>query len=124
MFLDQPLASEADVNMGLKFCHRTCTREPLTDVESQLSTSMGSERGGDDVVFRMTSCKNRFQQASVFYDANTCFRNLALNLEVGWKFTPEGAVVLLPVSRWHDEQADRMICEVVPFCMRPVRKTS
>ena len=36
------------------------------------------ERHKEKVLFRITTCKNRFQDVSKHIDQNTCFRNLAL----------------------------------------------
>jgi hypothetical protein len=36
------------------------------------------ERHKEKVLFRITTCKNRFQEVSKHIDQNTCFRNLAL----------------------------------------------
>jgi hypothetical protein len=67
---------------------------------------------GEETLFRITSCKNRFQEGSKHFDEVTCFRNLSLNLEVGWVFNKWGACVLVPVSRWVDQHPDTLICEV------------
>ena len=52
--------SETDTNFGIELCHKACT-ESRTDVESPLPTSKGpgSEVTVDNVLFRMTSLKNR-----------------------------------------------------------------
>jgi hypothetical protein len=31
---------------------------------------------------------------------------------MGWTFSPEGLVELLPVSRWKDDEADKLVCEI------------
>ena len=36
------------------------------------------ERHKEKVLFRITTCKNRFQDVSKHIDQNTCFRNLAI----------------------------------------------
>jgi len=62
-------------------------------------------------LFRITACKNRFRDGSEHFDEITCFRNISLNLEIGWVFR-ESLCVLLPVSHWQSENANTLICEV------------
>ena len=52
----------------------------------------------DTKMFRMTTCKNRFCDGSKSLNQVTAFRNMMLNLEVGWVFQ-EGMCVMVPVAR-------------------------
>ena len=81
--------------------------DPVRDEEAGLL----SERGEGGVLFRMTACKNRFRDESPYLNPVTNFRNVHLNLQVGWVFE-EGACTLVPVSSWAERDADTLICEV------------
>ena len=81
--------------------------DPVLDEE----TGLLSERGEGAVLFRLTACKNRFQDHSPHLDPVTNFRNVHLNLAVGWVFE-EGVCTLVPVSSWVERDADTLICEV------------
>ena len=76
---------------------------------------VGDEEGSwmeERALFRMTACKNRFRAGSPHLDEKTLFRNMSLNLEVGWVFQGDGSCELVPVSRWKSEGADTLICGV------------
>jgi len=67
---------------------------------------------GGDVIFCMTACKNRFREGSQHIDKNTAFRDLALNLEIGWIYDKAGQCTIVPYSEWERKQASTLICEV------------
>jgi hypothetical protein len=65
-----------------------------------------------EALFRITACKDRFREGSKNVNSVTCFRNISLNLEVGFVFDDlEGEHVLVPLP-WEAHRADTLICEV------------
>ena len=70
------------------------TDDELLRAES--ASALGAEE--DTKMFRMATCKNRFTDESKDLNPVTAFRNIMVNLEVGWAFQ-EGMCVMVPVSR-------------------------
>ena len=70
--------------------------------------------GGSDAVFRVTQVKNRLHAKSNHVDAATGYRDLAFNLEVGWRATPgdPSKVEFVKVADWEEYGVDQMIIEV------------
>eukprot|EP00293_Proteomonas_sulcata_P010092 CAMPEP_0184309366 /NCGR_PEP_ID=MMETSP1049-20130417/17550_1 /TAXON_ID=77928 /ORGANISM="Proteomonas sulcata, Strain CCMP704" /LENGTH=264 /DNA_ID=CAMNT_0026622241 /DNA_START=45 /DNA_END=839 /DNA_ORIENTATION=+ len=63
-------------------------------------------------IFRLVRIKNRFADNSAAYDANLGYRDLSLNLEVGW-ISENGRVSFLPVREWaKTEGTQRHVFEV------------
>jgi hypothetical protein len=74
---------------------------------------MVSDSQLDDQVFRITSVKNRFHQLSNSYDPATGYRDLSLNLEVGWSYDFDSAhPSFLPVYEWNKGVTEQQIIEV------------
>ena len=79
-----------------------------TDVTDSDETRLHQKAA--EALFRITSCKDRFREGSKNVNSVTCFRNISLNLEVGFVFDDlEGEHVLVP---WDAQGADTLICEV------------
>ena len=68
--------------------------------------------------------KNRFHHKSEHYDPATGYRDLSLNLEVGWHYESD-TLTLLPVQEWSkgvteqhiiELQVSKPVCGFVLFC--------
>ncbi|EKX31031.1 hypothetical protein GUITHDRAFT_122765 [Guillardia theta CCMP2712] len=62
-------------------------------------------------LFRIVRVKNRFSDSSRYYEPENAYRNLSINLEVGWVFEEEQCK-FLPVSEWDLKMAETHICEL------------
>ncbi|EKX32373.1 hypothetical protein GUITHDRAFT_121453 [Guillardia theta CCMP2712] len=84
--------------------------------EKQLELMRGEEQeqeegGKSERFFRITQVKNRFHSDSHHFNPMTGYRDLSLNLEVGWTFS-RNSVIFLPVEEWEQGAVDRYIIEV------------
>eukprot|EP00960_Hanusia_phi_P001786 51087-Hanusia_phi.AAC.1 len=89
-------------------------REEKTSQEEQqqlMHSPKTEQRGSKERWFRMTQVKNRLHPSSHFFNPMTGYRDLSLNLEVGWTFD-SGSVVFLPVEDWEQHAAESYIVEV------------
>jgi len=78
------------------------------------STKYAAARSGmeDDIILRVHKIKNRFDPE---YDDTTTagYRDIALQVEVGWIVGKDGMCWFVPVSHWKsDVRVDRLVCEV------------
>ena len=73
----------------------------------------------EDIYFCITRVKNRFHHKSEHYDPATGYRDLSLNLEVGWHYESD-TLTLLPVQEWSKGvtlQVSEPVSGFVLFCM-------
>ena len=79
-----------------------------------LSSLQSDNDSGDlqeDIYFRITQVKNRFHHKSEYYDPGTGYRDLSLNLEVGWNYDFD-VLTFLPVQEWSKGVTEQHIIEV------------
>eukprot|EP00960_Hanusia_phi_P039407 753875-Hanusia_phi.AAC.8 len=55
--------------------------------------------------------KNRFHDSSRYYEPLNAYRNISINLEVGWVFEDDQCK-FLPVDEWDLKVAESHICEL------------
>jgi hypothetical protein len=89
--------------LGVNVEDDTRSRESLSS--SQL------DRSQEDIYFRITRVKNRFHHKSEYYDPATGYRDLSLNLEVGWNYESD-TLTLLPVQEWSKGVTEQHIIEL------------
>ena len=81
-------------------------------------TRLLQQKEAREWLFRITACKDRFREGSKHFNSETGFRNVSLNLEVGFVFQVDEhdcRCVLVPESdalTWQAQGADTLICEL------------
>jgi hypothetical protein len=107
LFQDRSIFGEESVErfhlLGVNVEDDTRSRESLSS--SQL------DRLQEDIYFRITRVKNRFHHKSEYYDPATGYRDLSLNLEVGWNYESD-TLTLLPVQEWSKGVTEQHIIEL------------
>jgi hypothetical protein len=83
------------------------SRQSLSSLQSDIDSADLQE----DIYFRITQVKNRFHHKSEFYDPGTGYRDLSLNLEVGWNYDFD-VLTFLPVQEWSKGVTEQHIIEV------------
>jgi hypothetical protein len=83
------------------------TRQSLSSLQSDNDSGDLQE----DIYFRITQVKNRFHHKSEYYDPGTGYRDLSLNLEVGWNYDFD-ILTFLPVQEWSKGVTEQHIIEV------------
>eukprot|EP00960_Hanusia_phi_P008782 251777-Hanusia_phi.AAC.1 len=88
-----------------------CRSEVSAETEALLRAEEGRASSFEEPFFRITQVKNRFHSDSHHCNKLTGYRDLSLNVEVGWTFE-SNELIFLPVREWNQETTEQHIVEV------------